>query len=211
MRTEDLARIWNAMYLSRCAYDNRLLPVGGGWSEPRMILDHGFAISRLGTLYVYFRGSEDVEDWLTNVDADPDENGVHSGFMALYASLLPAMVEAMSPFVETVIEFGGHSLGGALATIAAASTPGAESITFAAPRVFSASRAETLPWAGMRVANERDIVPHLPGRLSWCSYEHRALAYRFKGDSFDFLKAHSIEHSYSPALSGTFEGPMDLK
>jgi len=206
----DLASIQRAMQLSRAAYDFSLIPVGPGWSAPAFILDHGFAISFDHKLYVYFRGTIDVRDWLTDIDADPNEYGIHSGIYNLYAALQSAMVEAMSPFPFMPIEFGGHSLGGGLATIAAASTPGSSSITFAAPRVFTAKRAQTLEQAGIRIANERDIVPHLPGRLGFWGYQHRAHAYRFSGSSFEFATAHSIEKSYAPALNGTLQGPEDL-
>ena len=210
MTPSDFERVQRALMLSQAAYDFSKIPVGPEWSAPTFILDHGFCASWNGTLFVAFRGTRDLHDWLSDIDSDPNDLGIHSGFYNLYAALQPAMVEAMSGFPYMPVEFCGHSLGSALAVIAAYSTPGARSITFASPRIFSAARAQTLPQEGLRIANERDIVPHLPGRGGFWRWEHRAKAYRFKGSSFELAHAHSLDESYAPALDGTLEGPLDL-
>jgi Lipase (class 3) len=224
--TLDLDQARFALQLCQGAYNLSKIPTGPEWSKPALIIAQflpgklimqnplfGYAIRHGRQLHVAFRGTQNPEDWLSDFRCEPDVDGVHGGIAAVYDSLQASMVEAissLSAFPPLPIEYTGHSLGGALATIAAASTPGSTSITFAAPRVFTAARAKSLPVDGIRIVNERDIVPHLPGRMGIWSFEHRAQAFRFAGRSFDFCSAHSLEKSYGPALSGELQGPMDL-
>jgi alpha-beta hydrolase superfamily lysophospholipase len=65
--------------------------------------------------------------------------------------------------IEKPLYYTGHSLGGALATLAASLRPPCAVYTFGAPRIGNAEFAQTL--AGIpvfNVFNPKDIVPELP-------------------------------------------------
>ena len=92
------------------------------------------------TLYVVFRGTESREDMLTNLDlfteeffsksakedgnehhdGEVDQPYVHSGFLDQFRALEPRITEYLSKHGTSCsrVVFAGHSLGGALATIA---------------------------------------------------------------------------------------------
>ena len=134
------------------------------------------------TAFVSFRGSQDLEDWLRNVDAAPEDYApidgfgrVHAGFQAAYRLVrdsidanLPAACAGCDQILLT-----GHSLGGALAVLAAPDIfrnmppntlePGL--VTFAGPRVGLSDFATSFNTAiesCFRVVNFLDIVPHVP-------------------------------------------------
>lgn len=217
-----------ALDLCQRAYQNLWVSHAPEWSEvlpiigkdlPGAILHEGtafgFAVQHNmpsgSKIHVVFRGTEDPGDWLCNVECAP-VNGIHGGFYGIWAALQVSVAVALESFPRLPVEFNGHSLGGALAHIGQANTPNSTAITFAAPRCFTTALAADLPLEdAIRFVNSRDIVPEVPGRLGTWSYAHHAPAYRFTGDSFDLLRAHSLAESYGPALSGSFEGPLTLE
>lgn len=77
-----------------------------------------------GQAYILFRGTQYLADWLTNLNLtlSPSASGqpVHDGFNKAFHSMLPQIsVFVRSLPAGTRIHCLGHSLGGALATIAA--------------------------------------------------------------------------------------------
>ena len=138
---------------------------------------------------VAFRGTESFPDWLTNLQAvkDPGPWGkVHEGFQDSFlvsALVIGKMIGEMRGNREIWIT--GHSLGGALAVLLAA-TLAENSIdvtglyTFAAPRVGDRAFARELKRslkgkAHWRVVNEGDLVPHLPSELRFSHSGDRRL------------------------------------
>ncbi|MDH3231215.1 MAG: lipase family protein [Alphaproteobacteria bacterium] len=115
-----------------------------------------------------FRGSDDVRAWITNLDALPKPwrggGTAHRGFAAALDAVW-LEVEAAIRQVATPLVMTGHSLGGALATLAASLHPVANLVTFGSPRVgdaaFSAAM-EHRPGEARRYVNGRDIVCRLP-------------------------------------------------
>ena len=125
-----------------------------------------------------FRGTESLPDWLTNLQAVKDPGPwqnpeVHEGFQdACLASALK-IGETIGRLREgQKVWVTGHSLGGALAVLLAASMlesglPVHGLYTFGAPRVGDRSFADRLNGelkgaAHWRVVNEGDLVPHVP-------------------------------------------------
>lgn len=126
-------------------------------------------------VYVAFRGTEDIRDGLVDLDvrrvAVTRDIMVHNGFYRQFASVVDAMdarLATLSGEVDQVV-FCGHSLGGALATIAAAyfghKGYKVKCCTFGSPRVGNARFKECfikVVYENWRVFNENDPVPMIP-------------------------------------------------
>ncbi|PZO19387.1 MAG: hypothetical protein DCF25_08725 [Leptolyngbya foveolarum] len=146
-----------------------------------------------------FRGSQELKDWLTNFttqlrDLTIRKNGVtsissyhgrvHAGFFLAWAIIEQSVLAQISRWQLEAAEKGGtlpplyitgHSLGGALATIAAAALSDngvdvAGVYTFGQPRVgdrlFVRQLNEHVNGRVFRFVNNNDIVPHVPPPFS---------------------------------------------
>ena len=124
---------------------------------------------------VAFRGSEKkVEDWLTNADAAPSlkkkHGKVHSGFYEDFLGVkdeVEKRVDAIrAKYGDGIpIYFTGHSLGGAVATIAAKELRpdgNAACYTFGAPRIGDYDYFDMMKTPVYRIVNSSDIVPRVP-------------------------------------------------
>lgn len=78
---------------------------------------------------LYIPGTNQVTDWLTNVDVWLD-SGVHRGFLRVYKKLLKEID------LNSVHTVHGHSLGGALTVLLAWKFPHLQCYTYGSPRVF---------------------------------------------------------------------------
>lgn len=123
-----------------------------------------------------FRGSENRYNWLRNLKlakTDHEWGSVHRGFKdGIYSQ---EMGEVMKVFQEIAkdkeVTITGHSLGGALAVLAASrykiETGVSPTVyTFGQPLVgdeeFAARFTQELPYKLYRVINKKDIVPRIP-------------------------------------------------
>lgn len=124
-----------------------------------------------------FRGTTGgMANWLFNLDMLPCPwpagGKVHRGF----SRLIGAVWECIDAALHTVTKplfYTGHSLGGALATLAASLRPPRAVYTFGAPRIGDAAFGQTLADVPVfNVFNPQDIVAHLPpaGRLTGFSH-----------------------------------------
>jgi len=146
-------------------------------------------ISSTKTVVVAFRGSSNIQNWILNVDIDqesyPGVSGadVHQGFyedyLALQEQVISGVTSAVSAVGATSVVVTGHSLGAALATIAAldlvanhASILRGATVSvynYGSPRVGNQAFAN---YYNSKVPNtyrctfEDDIVPHVPPELS---------------------------------------------
>ncbi|MBW7474670.1 lipase family protein [Paenibacillus oenotherae] len=139
----------------------------------------GFLLESDKAAILAFRGSGSAVDWVNDfiayqVKFTPVSGGgsTHCGFTNVYMSARDRIMGLLDNIPrDKPLFITGHSLGGALATLAAldiASNRGPEGIivyTFASPRVGDPQFARTynrlLPNT-FRIQNEHDIVPHLP-------------------------------------------------
>ena len=177
-----------------CRLLRAVLAAGGfelveGLSDPGTDT-HGFvAVRRSGDemdmAVVSFRGTENVQDWMTNLQYSltpaevPQPAGseltgkVHQGFLNAFRSVR-GQVDRYLPWAEGLPVFiTGHSLGGALATLGAAHLSGwglAACYTFGAPRVGNKGFSSGLRTPFYRVVNPGDPVPHIPTPLQ--GYRH---------------------------------------
>ena len=129
-----------------------------------------------GRLYLCFRGTESRSDVLADLDVRrvhlPRGVRVHSGFYGQFESLIGRIEADLTARAAGRIVVCGHSLGGAVATIAAAHLAAAlmdvRCYTFGCPRVGNRRFArwfESLVPDHWRVNNDEDPVPMIPMSL----------------------------------------------
>ena len=152
--------------------------------EDAITTTNGFVASNFDHLIVSFRGTDDVFDVATNLSVKQDsshehyEGGVHDGFAR---ALDRAWLELRSLIDEhhtsaQKIWVTGHSLGGALATLAAkrlnAFMSPVHCITFGQPRVGDPTFSRSYAVKHNRFVNEGDVIPKLPPRGLITRYWH---------------------------------------
>ncbi|MCG6907256.1 MAG: lipase family protein [Desulfobacteraceae bacterium] len=114
-----------------------------------------------------FRGTNGpLSNWLFNLDATPAAwpggGRVHRGFKTIFGNIWQDMAGELQR-VRKPLFYTGHSLGGALAILAAASLPPRAVYTFGAPRVGDADFVAALrPARIFHVVNPNDLVTTLP-------------------------------------------------
>ncbi|CAM4455326.1 lipase family protein [Paenibacillus tarimensis] len=150
-----------------------------GKSYGDLIGSFGFVLESEDTVIVAFRGTVTVSDWMADLNAKQvkyrpvrDGGATHAGFTAIYMSMRDQLRKSLAPLIDgRQLYVTGHSLGGALAALAApdiaANTSGRPPVvyTFGAPRTgdpaFARMFNRSIPHMH-RVYNTRDIVPHVP-------------------------------------------------
>lgn len=123
-------------------------------------------------LLLAFRGSESVGDWLADLNirsVTRDYGHVHRGFAGAFADAKDAIVADLLQRPRRPLAVTGHSLGGALATLAAVELNwqfGISSVyTFGQPRVGKDDferNFEDLALNFQRIVNDDDIVARVP-------------------------------------------------
>ena len=143
-----------------------LLFVSRGGTQCAIVESQHAAGERFGVLV--FRGTSIFGDWLSNLNALPadwPEGGlVHRGFMEALDKVWGDVDNCLSA-IDRPMLYTGHSLGAALATLAASRSarPPCAVYTFGSPRVGNSDFVATLRnIAVYRVVNNRDIVPNVP-------------------------------------------------
>lgn len=134
---------------------------------------HGFVATTKKFVLLSFRGTNNIHDWLTDGRTaqmeDPAYPGmVHQGFAialektwAQIRNLLP------QPGDNRLLWVTGHSLGGALATLAGCrlvneGIPVLAVYTFGCPRLGNPEFYSGYRTVNYRFVNNNDIVPHVP-------------------------------------------------
>ncbi|KPM38808.1 hypothetical protein AK830_g7730 [Neonectria ditissima] len=148
-------------------------------------------------IVISIRGSSNIRNWITNLDfgqkscsALVSGCGVHSGFQEAWdeiaAAAKAAVVAARTANPSYAVVATGHSLGGAVATLAAAYLRKAgipmDLYTFGSPRVGDADFADFVSGqagAEYRVTHAADPVPRLPPIIF--GYRHTSPEYWLSG------------------------------
>jgi pimeloyl-ACP methyl ester carboxylesterase len=129
---------------------------------------------------VAFRGTE--PDRLSDLGVDlqasavaaPGGGRVHTGFLQSFRSIEAALDDWLASHAAAAPVFTGHSLGAALATLAAARRPDAQLVTFGSPRVGDEAFRDTVRGAKTRYLNCCDIVGRVPPETPWYTHVVRA-------------------------------------
>lgn len=170
-------------------------------------------------LVVTFRGTQTAEDWLENLDfiavpyqPIPGRGTVHQGFQLAYYAIRANLLDLVQKLGQGCTELlvVGHSLGGALATLAmpdllnVLDNPNLSPILYnlASPRVghgdfqsFFDSHVNVC----YRVVNQWDVVPHLPPDLAGYVHVGSQVAID-SGFHLDVAENHVLETGYLPGL-----------
>jgi triacylglycerol lipase len=138
---------------------------------------HTFALAAQDerNVVLAFRGSQNLPNFMSSVNVRlvPGFGGnVHQGFMHAWAMMrgpITALLDRWHTPGHT-LWLTGHSLGGALATLAAADFKGQgrpvqQVMTFGAPRVGDAAFAQGYQLPTIRFVNHHDPVPWVPPHL----------------------------------------------
>jgi hypothetical protein len=148
-----------------------------------------------GAMFVTFAGSDPgkIEDWVTDFDAMPSATDLHTGFQDAVGTVWPKVktaIENRSTPGEPIF-FTGHSLGGALAIVAASraalelNIQGIVVYTYGSPRTggtkFFGEYTPLLGDSTFRLIDGTDIVPTVPPPLSG-GYRHVGHAIQCKTD-----------------------------
>jgi len=135
----------------------------------------GFVASNDEVTLIVFRGSESLQDWVTNLNMATDpgpfqRTRVHEGFQKALLSVMMDLTEAVVQH-RTSLWITGHSLGAALATIFTGMYLERDRAvhclyTFGSPRVgnenFRTEFNSRFLKQAYRVVNGHDLVPHVP-------------------------------------------------
>ena len=127
-----------------------------------------------------FRGTKNIGNCLTDADTlfvsqSPYPGRVHCGFAEAVEHVWPEVRRLLgTPSHAMPLWVTGHSLGGAMATLAsvrlAAEGYKVRAVyTYGSPRVGDRVFRDSYRLANYRFVNDNDLVPHLPFR--WC-YKH---------------------------------------
>jgi len=201
----------------------------------RVSVFYGFLLASEQASILVFRGTQQLSDWLSNIllnqvpfpapgvdeaeaeDAAAPLGRVHSGFLDYYRDLLDPhprdVMQQIDPAVPCLIS--GHSLGGAIATLAAFDLalrlptlrPQIQLYTYASPRVGDAAFAQThsrhIP-NSYRIVNLADTIPLVPPSSLTDVFVHIGEEWAFLSQNGDVLPNHLIE-TYRQAIAQSAE------
>lgn len=122
---------------------------------------------------VAFRGTKELGDWLANLNilsTTRPYGTVHRGFLGAFQAVESRLGGLMAPYRGRPVVITGHSLGGALALVAAAEWLGKQDVTwvhtFGQPAVGKRNFQEFIEnhYGDLyyRFVNEDDVVPMVP-------------------------------------------------
>ena len=138
-------------------------------------------------IIIAFRGTSNIRDWITDAqflrkllveEANGDRCEVHHGFLDAYESVIEPLAAYLRQIVVGArkVFVTGHSLGGALAILAALELKRqafaiAQVYTFGQPRVGNAAFKRLYEWSlgssTFRVVYQEDIVARVPHLPAW--------------------------------------------
>jgi hypothetical protein len=231
------------MWLSQLAYETAHEKKIGNVLETMKLTRRGFGSNDPGTglpphsacfvvaeghgaTFVALAGSDPgkIVDWVTDFDAMPSATDLHTGFQKAVDTVLPDILTAINTRAAPAqpVFFTGHSLGGALAIIAAsrvAPEPGIQKVfvyTFGSPRTggtkFFKEYTALLGNSTFRLIDGTDIVPTVPLPLSG-GYRHVGRAIQCNTDEiFDAQTPIMLPDNNKPDLleSVVQSGTADL-
>jgi hypothetical protein len=138
-------------------------------------------------IYIVFRGTESVRDFLVDLDVrthelDINSGCIHDGFYRQFNSVYPDIQKHIdSNQDKNNINISGHSLGGALSQICSYELmnkypdKNIECYTFGSPRVGDQKFINNIKFKSWRVYNFEDPVPMVPMTKKFMHYNDNCL------------------------------------
>ena len=133
-----------------------------------------------GRLFIAFRGTTSLRDWITDANVKKitfNGHRVHEGFYRAYQKIRRHVLGHVNDLAgQADIVITGHSLGAALATVAAFDLDRlgfdvSAVYTFGSPRVgdrkFAAAYNAVFEGRSYRLINDSDLVCRVPTMLRW--------------------------------------------
>ncbi|KAJ1547539.1 hypothetical protein HK405_005593 [Cladochytrium tenue] len=167
-------------------------------SSSATLFGYAAVSSTQSSIIIAYRGAENIANWISTVLFDqtilPDASGlgvssgveVHQGFLddyeALQATTRGLAKTLLAAYPSYSLTLTGHSLGGAMALLAAVDLVNAGIVaaskvhvfTAGQPRVGNQAFSDYVAGFGfssyIRIVNQKDIVPHLP--YEFLGYRH---------------------------------------
>jgi len=153
-----------------------------------------------------FRGTRGrLANWVVNLNMAmspwPGGGNVHRGFKTALMEIW-ADVENTLDTVDRPLYYTGHSLGGALATLAASLRPPRAVYTFGAPLIGDAAFAESLEALQVyNILNPKDLVTGLPPSQPWSRFTRAGTVVRnieATGAHTHFVQAPAFLANHAP-------------
>jgi len=173
---------------------------------------NGYVLKAHGAVYIFIAGTDEFKDVVTDVRLAPSRfNGessnikVHVGFESAYRSIENILNEYCKN--ESRIIIAGHSMGGAISTLAAYKLARTSSnitcVTFGSPRVGNRAFIKNfnkIVTNSYRVVYRNDLVTKVPKLLFW--YRHVNTLYQSKRKRwFSFFTA-MFDHPMQNYIDG---------
>lgn len=135
-----------------------------------------------GFSVLVFRGTSQFRNWLTHVNLGPTRNNAHRGYENALDALWPSLSDDLKN-ISGPLYYTGHSMGGALAALAARRHQPTAVYTFGAPPIGNARLAQEFAanfdqCPVYRLLNYRDMVSRAPlarhhvGELHYLRHDH---------------------------------------
>jgi len=184
-----------ASFLQRAGLRQHTFFQDAGTDTQAMLVE---AIDRSYAVLV-FRGTEDPRDLIQDLKAKSipvhgSSTRVHDGFDECFKSVWPAIEAALKTIAQPVF-YTGHSLGAALATLAALERPPRALYTFGSPLVGNATfvSAVNATTVAFRIVDDRDLVTAVPPPL--IGYAHAGVRVPLSAPSTSWLAAWPFQPS----------------
>jgi predicted lipase len=184
----------------------------------------GFALTSSQRNLIVLRGTQTPREWIANLQtsqvdysqAGVQQGRIHRGFSRLYGKLSQQILQAAQRFSSAPTYVTGHSLGGALATLAAADLAAnatrlkgqIQLYSYASPRVGDSAFARfylSLVPNSYRVVNLADMVPEVPPSIiKGLEFQHVGQLWSFLAYTGNISPSHSTI-SYQIAINQQVE------
>ena len=160
-----------------------------------------------------FRGTKGLLGWPTNMNSILTSwsggGSVHLGFKTGFTGLWEKIEPVLSK-METPLFITGHSLGGAMAVLAASRRPDAVAYTFGAPQTGDAAFARALECNRVyRVENACDVVTTLPPAAALMGYCPVGFPIRLGDDNNKAFNCDTIRKMVDPPEFLTDHSPIN--
>ncbi len=180
-----------------------------------------FVATKDQNIYVVFRGTKTIVEWLDDAQLGQvpysflSSGGLtEQGFTSVYATIHSEIVQTVKQLAQsgdfTTLYVTGHSLGAALAVLAAPelakATPFASPVmySFAGPRVgnpkFGLNTYDPNVATSWRVVNTNDLVPKLPNQVTVV----------FEGGTYKTYFYRHVETELDITFGNPVSGPTDV-